>query len=455
MSLAISGHEPVLTAALLEFSNQLSERGIAWVVLRNDQGFPAPRSRYSDIDLLVDPQHMAAARQLFLKVFQLAQAQVAVMYSHLDGGLESYFVTHSGSPALHIDLFCQVSYRGRALYPADLLLCERRPVGQHYVPRRGHAAAIACANYCLRHGKVKDEYRAGIREAALADRQGMLDFFAHRLSASGAAQVVAAIEGEDWSGAARLILRLRSVGPIRYLRHAWQATGNLLQRLIFRAPGLFVAFMGPDGAGKSTLIKAYATRMDTLYLPGKQKVMHWRPRLLPGPGELIAKAAPVAVDATQPHLKPPYGFAKSLARLAYFVTDYLVGGLAFIYPALLKGRLLIGDRYFHDMWLDRRRYRLGLPCWLIRVAGCIVPRPDLTFLLTAPASILHARKQELTIEELQRQLDALKELPGQIAGTCRIDVDRPVETIVDELEAASIQFLANRTRRQFFAKGRT
>lgn len=450
MTPAESGHQAALTAALLRFSEQLTRRGIAWLLLRNDEAFPAPRTRYSDIDMLIDPECRDAARELFLEAFKEIGLSIAVAVKHLDGGLESYFVSCVGGPSLHVDLFWQISFRGRPLYPADALLQARQMVGARFSPRSGHGAAIACASYCLRHGKVKDEYREKIREAARDDRQGMCAFFAYRLGARQAEEIVIAIETGDWPRVATLLRPLRSTGILGRICHAGHAARNLLQRLAFRSPGLFVAFMGPDGAGKSTLIKAFAARMDTLYLPGKQRVMHWRPRLLPGPGELISATARGASDVTQPQLKPPYGFGKSLARLAYFTLDYLLGGLAVIYPALLKGHLIVGDRYFHDMWLDRRRYRLGLPCGLIRAAGILAPRPDLTFILTAPAAVLHGRKQELSIEETARQLTVLSGLAERMASAHLVDVDRPVEGIVDELEALCIQFLAARTRRQFF-----
>ncbi len=60
---------------------------------------------------------------------------------------------------------------------------------------------------------------------------------------------------------------------------------------------------------------------------------------------------------------------------------------------------MVFDRYLIDTVIDPKRYRYQGPSWVLRTVWRVVPKPDLVILLDAPAEVLHARKQEVPIEE--------------------------------------------------------
>ena len=112
----------------------------------------------------------------------------------------------------------------------------------------------------------------------------------------------------------------------------------------------------------------------------------------------------------QPHARPPSAPAGSIARIGYLAADTLIGWLPTVSRARARATLVILERGWDDLAVDPRRYRLSAGARLVRLGGKVLPRPDLTFLLEAPAEEIHARKPELEVAEIDRQLAAWREL---------------------------------------------
>jgi thymidylate kinase len=76
-----------------------------------------------------------------------------------------------------------------------------------------------------------------------------------------------------------------------------------------------------------------------------------------------------------------------------------------IRPRVVRGELVLFDRYLVDAIVDPRRYRFGGPPWFMRVVWRACPKPDLVVLLDVAPDELQRRKQEVTPAE-SRQLAA-------------------------------------------------
>lgn len=186
------------------------------------------------------------------------------------------------------------------------------------------------------------------------------------------------------------------------------------------APLPWIVILGADGAGKSSVIDALAELGDS---EGIQVVSyHWRPGVLRG--RTLHKGGAV-VD---PHSKPVRGTLPSLAKLLFLVLDWWLGYLLQIRRHRRLGRLVVFDRSFSDILIDPLRYRYGGAARLAEFAERLVPRPDLFFLLDAPVKVLHARKQEVALEETERQRFAYLERVARLANGHVLDATRPVET---------------------------
>lgn len=205
--------------------------------------------------------------------------------------------------------------------------------------------------------------------------------------------------------------------------------------------GLWIAMLGCDGAGKSSLAAALDERLRGAFR--RVRVLHFRPGLGRGEG------GPV----TDPHGRPPRSLPVSLAKLLFYLADYLLGYGLRVRPALVRSTLVLFDRYYHDVLADPRRYRYGGPMWLARLVGRAIPRPDLFIVLDLPAELAHARKPEVPLEEARRLRERYLALARDLPNARVVDASRPLEAVVAEVEEIILDFLARRVRERLARAG--
>ncbi len=107
----------------------------------------------------------------------------------------------------------------------------------------------------------------------------------------------------------------------------------------------------------------------------------------------------------EPHAAPVRGWTTGLLKLVIMLLDTLVRAW-WVWRRAASDRLLIIERGWFDTVVDPRRYRLS-PA-LGRLAGSLgrlVPKADITAVLTGDPAEIHRRKPELSVDELARQLE--------------------------------------------------
>jgi thymidylate kinase len=221
----------------------------------------------------------------------------------------------------------------------------------------------------------------------------------------------------DWNSLAspfrrrcRFGLRLKLRECLRLLRRWW------------RPHGFWLSILGPDGAGKSTLIDALGRAI----LPSfrAMEIVHFRPGILDG-----KKPGPAVPN---PHDRPPRSWLGSMAKLIFYFLDHWVGWALRVRPALVRNRLVIYDRDFRDVIVDPVRYRLANVGWFAHFLAALLPKPALTLVLDAPPEEIHRRKQELSVEELARQRTALRQMAERSPRWRRLDAGQPAEDVATQ-----------------------
>ena len=191
--------------------------------------------------------------------------------------------------------------------------------------------------------------------------------------------------------------------------------------------GLWIAFFGPDGVGKSAVIDKLQTH--SFGISDRSARFHFRPRFHRHPHD--------GLPVTSPHGRPPRSWLVSLGKLAYWLTDCWYGYFVAVRPIRNSGGLVVFDRYYPDVLVDPRRYRLPkgsvrFARWLLRFA----PRPDLYVLLDAPAEVIRQRKTELSFDELHRQRIAYLKMFEGIRNKLLVNANNPVDEIARNIGVA-------------------
>jgi thymidylate kinase len=182
----------------------------------------------------------------------------------------------------------------------------------------------------------------------------------------------------------------------------------------------FIAFLGCDGSGKSTVIDRIVADFRAQGVEVRRG--HWRPA--PFDARRDASAA-----ANDPHAVTPRGRAGSVAKLGWLACSWWVGWFRGLRRSA-KGNHLIFDRYHADLLVDPRRYRYGGPMAVARLASKLMPQPDLVVFLDAEPELLYARKREVSLDCLAAARTRYLELCRSHPRFSVVDASKPVDEVV-------------------------
>jgi thymidylate kinase len=420
------------------FFAYLEEQGITYALL-GDPSDAFSDSRDNDYDLVVRQPDLDAGYRWLSEFCRRNGARLVQCLQHEATGfyyvLAMPLVDHVAF--LKIDLCSEYLRQGRRLLTCDLLLRDRRKAtGGIWIP----APSTAFIYYLIK--KVdKTEAFTGfdyLRRSFLEDEEGglnALNAFFPRYAAAAAK----ALRGGQPDFFAQHQSALRQVLPGSWRAGVGYGRGEWARRWrrITRPTGVVVALLGPDGSGKSTVLKRLMEQMRPAFR--RTETYHLRPPL--------RRSVGTSVPVTDPHAQPPRGLLMSLVKLGYWWLEYVAGYLIHIAPARIRSTLIVFDRYYDDLLIDPKRYRWGSSMVWARWVRKGIPRPDLVYVLLAEPHILLARKQEVTREELERQLQAYRMWADQ-NGYVIVDASAPPAEVARVMGDHLLRHLEQRLSRR-------
>jgi thymidylate kinase len=360
-----------------------------------------------------------------------------------------------GAPGIvDLDLSSDYELKGRRFYSGSEILAGRRRQGSFWLP----AAAIEFGCSLVRRvgkGRLDDDHARRLSELYRKDTAGAGEQITRFWTLESASVIAAAAESGDWDAVRRDLAGLRAEllrratlrSPLRLLGHGLSRLARVVKRYARPEGGVGVILLGPDGAGKSSVIAA--VRGDLAGVFPTSTCLSFPPAVL---RRLLGRPeGPV----TLPHAQSPRSPLASIVRaVGYWFVYYTVGYWLDVRPALARSSLVLHDRHMVDALVDPTRYRYAGPRWLLRLIWRLIPKPDLIVLLDAPAAVLQARKQEVAFEVTARQRDAYRALLGVLGGGQVVDVARPIVQVASEVDAIVLQVLGERVRRRLDVGGR-
>lgn len=407
----------------------------------------------SDIDIVVYPDLFDELPRILsrfcheydLRLVQLIQHEQTAIYFVLA------WIGESGRPQFLAPDFCTDYFRGgRRLLSAEEILTRRVLVVDEQGVSRGFYAPppdVQFIYYLLKKidkGDLSEVHGEYLSARWHDDPDQAWSQMRRYWPAPEEAELLArAAETNQWAAVRRAAPALRKA---LHRSIAWSfaaMAGELARRArrMLHPTGLVVVFLGPDGCGKSSVIDQALSELSPVFR--HTRYVHLRPRIAFGTNV-------TALPVTNPYVRPPRGRVASVAKLFYFLLDYVAGYAFRVWPLAVRSTLVAFDRYYHDLLVDPRRYRYGGPMGLARFVGALIPHPDLWMLLDAPAEILQVRKHEVSAAESERQRLGYQRFARRFRHNCEVvDAARPLAIVVGEVEVAILRFLEQRVENRY------
>lgn len=161
--------------------------------------------------------------------------------------------------------------------------------------------------------------------------------------------------------------------------------------------------VGPDGVGKTTIARALGAAYD-----GPSGYFHFVPAI----GARLSADPPASAA---PHLgkgRPGGSRLLGCARLIRNVARFWLAYIVQVRPAMAKGMLVIGDRGMFGYLVQPHALKFYGPDSFARLMLRVLPAPALVVNLAAPPHVVRARKQELTLEQIARELRDWRHIPA-------------------------------------------
>ena len=433
-----------VSALAHELFRFLHDEGVRFCVVGDSRNYPEEIA--SDIDIVVEPK---ALLTLSARIGRFASAQEVKLVQCLQHEHNAYYfvlawqATDGRFRYLTPD-FCADYYRGGVLFlHAEELLSEAVGAVDASGKPKGFFTAAPAREFIYYLVKRVDKGQLDwprceyLHLCWCADPRGAEAQLMRFWNNPAETDLIArAAESNEWQGVCAALPSLRK-SMHRRLHTSPRALLREARRRVHRVvhpTGLLVAFVGPDGSGKSSVIEHVSVLLSPAFR--RVRTMHLRPRL---------GAAGARQPETAPHSKTPRGRLSSMAKIVYFVVDYSLGYLCKIRPLLVRSTFVAMDRYYHDLLVDPQRYRYSAGLGLARFSARFIPEPDLWIFLDAPSETLQARKQEVPMAESLRQRDEYLALAAELPNAVVLDAGQPLDSVAAKASAAILEELAHHT----------
>ena len=417
---------------LKDFFSTLNEKSIDYCVLRNYQTLPKTLDG-SDLDILIASKNI----KFFYKTLDILllkyQGKIVIQYGQLTPRI-CILIQHKNSfYGIQLDVHEGIlPYKTSNMFSVDLMLKRSKRHNTIRVADDNDAHLVAFFKEILHNSKCTEKY------FLLAQKSWIENSFYQK-------ELLEVYPQYFINDLNHLFLSTYNIDKINKLSQRGRSVlGKKLStkiknfkinlRKIYRfkkRPGVTIAMMGTDGAGKTTIINEILKPLNEA-VHNAVYYEHMRPNLIPNIAQFFGKKKQTE-PISNPHASKPSGLLGSSLRLFYYSFDYIVGFWFKIYPVMVKkSSIWIFDRYYYDYMIDPKRARISLPRWVINSMNFFIPEPDLILCFGAESSIIYQRKPEHTLEEVENQVNKLKVFCKKNSRAVWIDTGVSIDKSVEE-----------------------
>ncbi|HEX9038840.1 MAG TPA: glycosyltransferase family 9 protein [Ktedonobacterales bacterium] len=404
---------PATHALLAELFVAFERENIRWLVMRGEEALDEPGD---DVDLLIAAEDAPCAQTLL-------DGHGYLSCPTMGRGTHHFYVGyHPASQTwATLDVVSELTfgpYLSLRSYAAAGALARRRRLGSVFVPDPDDAFWMLFLHCALDKGVFAPHRAAQLTRLAPSARvDGPL---ARQVALAAPAgwdpqHMIEAVQSGDWDALATLSPALfagfRRREPIT--ARARSLVNRLLQAVeaplirIFR-PGVSVALLGPDGAGKSYLAGEIRR---SFYVPVRSVYMG------------LWKSGPTQTERNDKAERAVYALARRAVEIAGRAPKAWSRYMVALYHKSL-GRVVVFDRYVYDALAPSSHSGSVLKRGYMWALGHSCPAPDLVLVLDAPGEVMYARKGEDSPEALEIQRQGLLALRGRVPHVQVVDATR-------------------------------
>lgn len=433
------GHARIFSEVVEKFNDD----DLKYFILRNYEGLP-DHNPSKDIDFIIEPGKYKAAAKIISEVYTKYEISYRVVkYERVRCW---YGFNLKKEFSIHLDLIVGYLNKGFEIFRFEDLYNNTILYKNFRVLETTYDAAILLYYKLIMAKKLSERYRVYIENSFENHQEKMSEIILKTVDKKLADKIIAALSRKDFVTLEKLAGTISLSTKKRVFKNApIRTTSRLLQFLSekFVTIGIcprkkrnLISVHGADGTGKTTFIEGIENEINFYFNSdgGRVKVYHFRPTILPNLGAVGEKAGVMKEDKnfTDPHRRKPAGGLSSFFRLIYYWIDYLIGMPVIVRKGAQFDLFTIFDRYVYDFLIDPHRSRINLPFKIRSLFSKLVIQPRISFVLIADSQIIYKRKQELTVEEIERQLKVLKKLADNNKRFILIDANKTPDEMVSQ-----------------------
>lgn len=208
--------------------------------------------------------------------------------------------------------------------------------------------------------------------------------------------------------------------------YAWSHLRNKIQNMFNYKIAPHIAIIGPDGCGKSTVIESLMEDLEYSY--GSCAYIHLRPTVIPASRQVKSRITQKKSSIPNPHQYAPYSFFKGELKFFIMYLDYSLGYIRLM-TKRIRGVPVVSDRYFYDLLVDPKRFRLRRVSKLKRAFVNVLPRPQKTIFLSVTPEEVFRRKKDLTLLEIERQMIEFSNLQRSFKEIITVNANESPEKV--------------------------
>ena len=439
----IGSHPEVIERLLTQFFEGLNAQKIKWAIAHGWEGLP--RFARHDVDIVIDRGDVKQTEQVLRSVAN--ETHWHIYGSFRNNGLFSYWMLLQGEEVSYfqVDLLTGGGMRGIPFFNQtvkDELDSRWRNESGIWCLPYGNAGATVFIKEMIANSKVEGELRHGqIKEAISKDGERFRHLLVEAIKDEKAVDEIIRICNEDDWGALSQYGRVVRFGVLRFkfrnipsmIRYCY----DYFRLRFFPFLRLFVAIVGPDGCGKTTVAEGIVKQFDKRPFLKHMRIhsnfgtvirlREIKRRVYSLFGRKIEFNPEPPPGTRGMGMKPPLSCMKSMFYVFYYGVCLALGRIQ-LWMWRTYSSLIVADRYYYDYY-----YMYGhskSPAWFKDLVGLIVPKPQLVFFLDRPAEEIFAQKPELEISEIKRQQEVIRRLLKNDSRARIIDASRGIEKTI-------------------------